>query len=145
MAFTPTLTTPDFDQLTVAIGTALIDGFGPDEAVRLERLADTFLMVVGADGKVSRTKTSNDSARLTLTLLQGSASNDVLDKIYTADKTIPNGAPVPLFIRDRGGRSVFFAAQVWIVKGPDVSFGTNTTMREWIIDIAKLESNYGGN
>lgn len=143
---TPRFTVYDFDQVTVAFGPILMDGFQDGEGVTIEQDTDGFTKKIGADGKVTRSKTLNRSARVTIKLMQTSACNDLLSAVYNLDIAAPNGAGVgPLYIRDRNGRSVFSAAEAWIAKAPDVTFDREATAREWIIDCAVLDQFHGGN
>lgn len=142
---TPQLTIYDFDQVTVAIGPILIDGFADGEGVVIEQEASTFGHVVGIDGKVMRSKTLTRTATVTLNLLQGSAANDLLSALHILDRDAPGGAGVvPMFIRDRNGRALYKAAQCWIMTAPTVTFDREATTRTWVIACAKLERVDGG-
>lgn len=146
MAGTNYLSIYDLDQVTIAIGPILCDGFQDGEAFTLEPATETFTMVVGADGKVARSKTLNRTAKLTLNLLQTSATNDQLAVLHNGDRDAPNGAGiVELYIRDRNGRALYTAAQCWVSKAPDVTFDREATARVWEISIARLERFDGGN
>jgi len=142
---TPQLTIYDLDQVTVALGPILIDGFQEGEAVTIET-PDTFTMKVGADGKVTRSKTLNLSAIVTITVMQSSAAMDLLGALHLLDRNAPNGAGVvPLYIRDRSGRSVYTGAQAWIAKAPDITFGNEATPRAWVVHVARQNRIDGGN
>ncbi len=52
---------------------------------------------------------------------------------------------MPLYIRDRNGRSLYTAAQAWISKAPSVTFDRVATTRTWEISFAKIERLDGGN
>jgi hypothetical protein len=146
MAFTPQTTTYDFDQVTVALGPILVDGFQDGEGVSIEPGAETFTMVVGTDGKVTRSKTLNRTAKVNISLLQSSASNDALSVLHILDRDAPNGAGiVPLYIRDKSGRALYTAAAAWIEAAPTVSFDREATPRVWVIACSKLERVDGGN
>ncbi len=145
MAATPQTTVYDLDQMTIALGPILLDGFQEGEAVTIET-PETFTMKVGADGKVSRSKTLNLSAIVTITLMQTSACNDLLGALHLLDRNAANGAGiVPLYIRDRGGRSVYTGAQAWIAKAPDLTFGNEASPRAWVIHVSRLNRIDAGN
>lgn len=146
MAFTPQLTIYDFDQVYLVLAGAVVDGFAPNTPIRLTRETDTFSHVVGADGKVARSKTLQRTARLEISLLQTSASNDILSAVHILDRDAPNGAGIfPFALRDKSGRSMYSGAQCWVMKAPDPSFEREATQRDWVIAIAKLEGVDGGN
>ena len=142
---TPQLTNYSLDQVTIALGPILFDGFQEGDAVTIET-PDGFGMVIGGDGRVTRYKTLNRTATVTVKLMQSSAANDLSSGLYNLDVSAPNGAGVaPLFIRDGSGRSIYTAAQAWIQKAPDVTFANEATSREWVIVCAKLVRSDGGN
>ena len=146
MAGTPTLTNVDLDQLSVLVGPIIVDGFAEGEALRIEFNDDQFVKYVGAGGQVSRAKTNDLSARITIRLMQGSATNDDFSKLFLSDLSLPNGAgQVPFFVRDRGGRSLYTASHIWCVKWPDVAHARDPGEREWMFDAARLIMLVGGN
>lgn len=142
---TPILTGYDPDQLTVAFGPILIDGFQDGEGVTIE-VPDSFTKVVGMDGKVARSKNLDQTAKITIKLLQTSASNDLLFANYLLDRKGKNLAGVmPLYVRDNSGRALYTASQAWISKAPDVTFDREATSREWVLECAQLLRADGGN
>lgn len=141
----PRLGIYDFDQVSVIFGPVVLEGFQDGEGVTIEPGAETFTMVVGADGHVARSKTLNKTATVTIKLLQTSACNDLLSALHNLDRDTPNGAGVvPLTIRDRNGRSLYFAPQAWISDAPDVTFDREATAREWTVSCAFLARTDGG-
>jgi len=121
-------------------------GYGEDEFLRVEKLADNFVEVVGTDGEVSRSKVMDKRATITFVLMKTSKTNALLSAIAARDENLPNGAGVgAVFIRDRQGDTVFRAAQAWIVRQPDVSLGKQAQSIEWQIRCAKLIPFIGGN
>lgn len=133
------------DQITIAIGAIRVDGFADGTFVALEQETPTFSKVTGADGKTTRVKSLNRSGQVTITLMQTSLSNDFLSALHIVDRDTPGGATVPMFIRDRGGRSLFTAAQCWISTPPKPEYSRDNSTREWVIEFAKVERNDGGN
>lgn len=146
MATTPRLTTYQFDQVTVAFGPILMDGFQDGEGVEIEQTQATFTTHVGADGKVTRAKTLDRTATVRINLMQTSAQNDAMSAVHIADRDSPNGAGIlPLYIRDRNGRSLHTAAESWIQKAPDAVYDRTPTVRVWELGVAVLENFVGGN
>lgn len=142
---TPNLTVYDFDEVTCVIGGVLVDGFH-DGGISIEQEAETFTHFVGADGKVSRSKTLNRVAKVTLELTQTSAANLKLSALHLIDRDGPGGAGiVPILITDRSGTSVYAAGQGWISKPPVVTFKNGAEARVWEITVAKLDRVDGGN
>lgn len=146
MANTPRLTTYQFDQVTCAFGPILMDGFQDGEGIEIEQNQPTFTTHVGADGKVTRAKTLDRTATVRINLMQTSAQNDALSAIHIADRDTPNGAGIlPLYIRDRNGRSLHTAPEAWIQKAPDSTYDRTPTVRVWELGVAFLENFVGGN
>lgn len=151
---TPRFTTYSFKNVTCNFGNIIIDGYQAGEGITIEHNADAYSLEVGIDGKATRSKIMNRSARVTINLAQSSAANDLLSAVYLLGVTEAdlNGNPVgagadvaPLVIRDRNGRSKFFAAEAWIARAPDVTYDQPSTVRAWIIDVAFLDEFHGGN
>ncbi len=146
MAFTPQTTTYDFDQVSCMLGPIIFDGYNEGEGISIEHSEAAFTMIVGADGKVTRSKTLNETAKITITLLQSSAANDQMAALLTLDRSTPNGSGiVPFWVRDRGGRSLFKAAEAWIEGPPQAVFAREATARAWTICVSKLFRYEGGN
>lgn len=143
---TPRTTVYDLDQVVFALGPILVDGFQEGEGFTIST-EPTFTMKVGADGKVTRSKTLNRTATIELKLMQSSAANDLLSALHILDRDTPNGAGiVPLLISDQSGRAVYKAAEAWIASAPaDVSFGNEATPRTWVIHVSELQRFDGGN
>lgn len=137
----------DADKVTVNVcGIPIDSGLADGEFVRIAQNEDAFTTYVGTDGFVTRSKTNNRTAVVTLSLAQTSAGNTALATLYNLDINAPNGAGVGTFIcRDRNGTAVFKASKAWIQKPPDVAFAREATVREWTIALADLERFDGGN
>ena len=137
----------DADQVTVNFGGLPIEtGQADGEFVRIEQQEDSFTVVVGTDGQVTRSKTNNRYTVATLLLMQTSSGNAILSAAHNRDLEFANGASiVPLFIRDRGGLTLFTDPNAWIIKPPDVSLDRVATSREWPIGCPRPVRFDGGN
>lgn len=135
----------DADQISISVAGIPLSGFADGEFVTLSYESDLFSDVSGTDGEVTRSKTNDRRATLTVKLMQTSDSNDFLSALFNADDRAANGAGVGAFmLRDRSGRAVYSASECWVSKPPDVSFDREATEREWTFRIAKLEYFTGG-
>lgn len=101
-------------------------------------------MAVGSDGEGARAKSNDKSAEITLTLMQSSASNDLLSSLSRADELTGDGVG-PLLVVDRSGRTLIEAATCWIQKPADGEFGREIANREWMIATDSAELFHGGN
>lgn len=134
------------DQVLVSVAGIPLQGFADGEFLTISFTSDHFESVAGADGEVTRSKTNDNRATVTVKLMQTSDSNDLLSALYNTDRKFPNGAGVGAFlVQDFNGRSLFAASECWIRKVPDISFDRTATEREWTFEIANLEYFQGGN
>lgn len=137
----------DANEVTVIVANVPIEsGFADGEFVTIEQASADFETVVGTDGEVTRSKTNDRRATITVKLMQSSDSNAVLSALNNLDREEGNGAGVgPLLIRDKQGTSLYTAAKSWIKQPPNVSFDKTATSREWVFECADLKRLDGGN
>jgi hypothetical protein len=137
----------DADQVTVILASIPIDsGYADGEFLSIEQDTDDFTDVVGTDGEVTRSKTNDRRATITLTLMQSSGGNAVLSALNNLDVNTPGGAGVgTLLVRDKQGTSLYAASKCWIAKPPTATFGREAGSREWKIRCADLKRLDGGN
>lgn len=136
----------DSDQVRISIAAIPITGgFADGEFVRIERETEAFTDVVGTDGEVTRSKTNDNRATVTIVLMQTAAANALLSALHNVDKAVPGGAGVgPLLIEDGNGLTLHEAAECWIQSSADVSYDREATAREWPIRVANLIDFQGG-
>jgi hypothetical protein len=136
----------DPNEVIVSVGGSDIEGFAPGSFVKIAMDSDAFNMVVGSRGDVARSKTSNRTGKITISLMQTSPSNDLLSTIHNLDLLKPNGAGVfSVAVRDSStGRAIYGAVSAWIPKFPDSSFDAQDTPREWVIQCERLEQFIAG-
>jgi hypothetical protein len=136
----------DADQVSLVIAENLIEsGYADGEFVRIEQESDDFTDYVGTDGEVTRSKTNDRRATITVILAQTSAGNSLLSSMSNLDRNAPNGAGVGSFLlRDRQGNTVYSAEHCWVAKPPNATFDRAATTREWKLRCDKLERFDGG-
>lgn len=122
---------------------AQITGFADGTFIKVERNADTFTKVVGADGRVARARMRDNSARVTITLLHTSPSNDVLSAAAAADRLAGNGVGAFL-ITDLNGTTEASAPNAWVAKPAAIERGKEIGNAEWVIDVDDLDEVIGG-
>jgi hypothetical protein len=138
------LRTYDPSQVIVLWGGIPLSGFADGEFITIERSADAYSKVTGADGQTSRAKSCDKSGSAKVTLQQTSPANAVLQASATADE-LNNGGVVPFAVTDLSGTSVYVSAHAWVKKTPSVTFGKEIANREWEIDMADITVFTGGN
>ena len=137
----------DPDQVSIMVcGIPIDGGFADGSFIEIEQDSDDFVDVAGTDGDVTRSKTNDRRATVTLTLMQSALGNALLSALSNTDKKKPNGAGVgPLLIKDNQGTTLFAAEKSWIAKGPPVAFDKTAGPRAWKIRVADLERFDGSN
>lgn len=132
------------DQVVVIFGPVQVTGFVPDSRVTIEKNEARWTKRVGSDGLVTRSKTNDETATVTLHLEQTSMSNDLLSAISQLDRQTNEGV-FPLMIKDNSGRSLYTAESAWIERDPNAEFGRESGERTWAIHTGQLQSHTGGN
>ncbi len=123
-----------------------ITGFADGTFISIEYNEDDFSLQVGTDGDACRSKSSNRSARMTITLGQWSLANDLLSAVHAADILTPSGDGIgPFLMKDNSGTTLAAAEKCWIAKLPTQTYGREAESREWVLETAALVSHVGGN
>jgi len=123
-----------------------ITGYADGTFVTVVRNEDSFTLRVGATGEACRARSNNKSARITFTLLQSSATNDLLSGLSNLDEMSPGGDGIgPYSLNDLFGSTKLIAEKAWIVKPADVTYSQDVETREWTIETDSLTGNVGGN
>lgn len=134
------------DECDVIVAGIPLQGYADGEFINVEQEANDFEDVVGTDGEVTRSKTNDRRATVTVFLMQSSSANDQLSVLSNIDRNGPNGSGVGAFLlKDRSGRLLLEAAECWIQKPPTVSLDRTPTPREWVLRCANLVRFDGGN
>lgn len=122
--------------VALSIGGNIISGFAEGTFINVERNKDAMTLHVGADGEASRTRSSDRSAMLALTLKQTSAGNRILGAYALLDEKDGSGT-FDVQLTDNLGNKIF-ASDGWVKKVPAQGYGDEQTNREWQIDLAKI-------
>lgn len=138
------VTTVDPKNVIISIGGFPMSGFVDGTFLEISSDTEQFTKVTGADGYVTRVKSNDYGATMTLTLAQSSPSNDVLSTFFNLDRTV-NGGIVPILVKDLSGTTIIFSATGWIQQFPDISYSNDISERAWIFDLANMDLFIGGN
>lgn len=137
--------TYDVKAYDLIIGDHLVCGFGEGASIEISADSDLFSDVVGIDGKVTRTRSHDRRATLTLTLMASSDSNEVLSDIFKADRDGVNGEGVfPVSLVNREGGDLFVADEAYIARAPDLSLDATVGERVWTIRLSNLDQCHAG-
>ena len=136
----------DPDQVSVSLGPIPITGWADGEFVTIEPETGAFADVCGTDGEVTRSKSNDGRATVTIKLMQSSPTNALLQTLHNLDKNTPGGVGVgPFMLRDKQGTMLEIAEKAWIQKRPTGSWDRTAKERAWEIRCANLISTGGGN
>lgn len=140
-----TVHTYDPSRVIVTVAAATLSGFGEDTFVSIEEIGDGVTSTVGADGEVARAMSADRRCRVTITLQQTSAGNDILSALLAADRLGGGAGLFPIAVTDLRGRTVFSSSESWVVKNPTAEFGAEVGTREWTIETGSATYFVGGN
>jgi len=137
----------DADRVVLSFAGRLINsGYADGEFCAIDDDSDAFTIKVGTDGEVTRSKTNNASAKITISLMQSSKSNDFLSEMLRRDKSTPGGAGIGIFeIRDLQGNSLEHADAAWIVKNPPRKWARDSDSRVWALQTGSIDTFVGSN
>jgi len=136
----------DAAQNTTIIAGIPISGFAEGSMIEIEYNSDAFELKIGVDGEGTRSRTNDNSAKITLSLMSSSSANDALSALHNLDKNSANGDGIgPLLIKDGSGNHLAAAETAWIVKDPTVEFGREVGERKWVLETDSLKQLVGGN
>ncbi len=122
----------------IIVGPTKLDDFGESDMVSVTRDEGKWVKTIGADGKASRSYVASTAGTVEITLMQTSASNEVLTLLLAGDTATLKGQ-VPLFIQDTIGGSAYFSTDAWIQGPPEVTLGKEVNEYTWTLDCADLE------
>lgn len=122
-----------------------ITGFADGTFVSVAPSSDMYTKVVGADGAVARSRSNDDTAEVTITLMQTSLSNDFLSTQMLLDRTL-NAGKGALQIKDLQGTSLHFFQNAWIKSKPTIEYAKDMSDRVWVFDTGQADIEViGGN
>lgn len=133
------------NQVKIVMGALPISGLAEDTFVSVTEIGEGIASVVGVDGEVARSMSRDSRLRITLTLMQTSASNAALTALHQADRATDGNGAVPISVTDLRGTSLHASDAAWIVKMPDAGYGAKVGSREWTIETGPAINVIGGN
>ncbi len=125
------------------IGGIPISGFG-DNMIEIEYDEDSYTIKNGTDGHTTRIKNLNSNGKATITLMQSSASNDVLNLMANKDR-VDNTGVIAFLFTDLSGRTIAAAPQCYVAKKPKWGMGKDMKENSWVLQLVNLQLDIGGN
>jgi hypothetical protein len=129
------LRTWDIKDVLITVGaTPLTGGFAPDSKCSVSSDNDRYSHTADVDGyDVVRSRNHDNVATVTIKVLQGSGTDDIL-KSYSMTDHLLNGGIFPLSISKVGETSTILVSPfAYIIKDPDESLDKEVGTREWAI------------
>lgn len=112
-------------------GLPLHHGISTGTFITATRNKKSWRGIKGCDGEGARIRTNDFSATITLTLRQGSPTNDFLSAHVIADE-ISGVLAVPMFIDHVHGRSTYVSSFTTVEGPTDMAFGTDEGDNIWV-------------
>lgn len=136
----------DPSQYTLSVAGFNITGYGPGTFITVTRDEESFRDQAGADGEVARIRNKDKRGTIKVSLMQTSASNDILAALAAADD-IGGAGSGSVLLKDNSpsGRMIIQSETGWVKKQPEVQLGDEVQIREWEIRCSRLEMFVGGN
>lgn len=124
------MTTYNPRKVTCAFGNHMVSGYADDSFITIDPAGDGTSYVIGADGEVARSIDPSNVYIVKVSLLQGSDTNEYLQKMYDKDSNDGNGT-FSININDLIGNEKFVAATAWVTKPATWGRGKTQSTREW--------------
>lgn len=122
-------------------GIVIAKGYADGEFITVDREVDAYTTVRGVGGGVTRLRTNNRGALVSLILMQTAEANSYLSALHNRDMNAPNGEGVGSFLlKDAIGTTIYKADKCWIRKPPTLALDKTAKERRWLIEIARLFS-----
>lgn len=138
----------DSDEVHLMVSALPITDLRAETFVTISQRNDRYTEDEGSDGGVVRNKTHSKLYDVTVTVLGGSNSNDILSGLAIADDSQPNGAGVVSFmLKDNNGSTLYATDKCWVKKLPDAGFGMSRDDVAWelVCVFEATEAHLGGN
>lgn len=128
--------TYDPTKVSVVCGGEKIKGFAPGTFVVVERLSEAYRLIKGSEGTHTRSKTHDNTGRITITLLQTSEANQALAGFWDEDEE--GRGTFDVEIQDATGGFGIVTGTFWIAQYPRLESGVTDSDREWVLETDNL-------
>lgn len=131
--------------IIVTWGEIILQGFSDGTFVNVKYDEAAVTKHVGAQGAVTATISANRGGKATFTLGQASSSNNPLSAYASLQRRPGVGLQKkPLLVKHINGTTLVSGPETWIETEPEIQFGAEHLPREWVFDIAELDTIIGG-
>jgi len=129
--------------LVTAMGVPVME-FQEGDSVAVEYTEDDWTVVQGHGGMVMRAKRPNAIAEMTLSLMQGSLSLDLIRQAADADRLTGRGA-LPSSVVDTNGQTRMSCEASWLKKPMSIGFATEPGAVEVVLVCSGAKIAVGSN
>lgn len=117
----------------VAVGIPITGDYAADTFCTIKKTVPRYSLYVGANGDVCRVQSMNETAQMSLILMQSSYLNALLSGIVMGDRLLASGI-LPSTVKDMNGLSIHNFSKSWVIDDPEAGFAAGVGTRTWIID-----------
>lgn len=124
----------------------ILGGMAKDSMVTIDYPEAAWMEKTLNYGETVRTHSKDNTLRMTIHLDQTSASNDYLSALSILDDNDLSGTE-GLFtctFADKSSRTYAFSAQCFLKRPQSYEFGSDTTVRDWVIVMPNADQYLGG-
>lgn len=122
-----------------------ITGFVDGTFISVDKDEMPFTSIRMPDGTVARKRTNSEVYTITITLHNGTETNNLLTKMWQFDEVSEGKGKFPLLIKDQSGSDLLYSAESWIEGIPSLTKSNAIDSRVWVIKSAYALINIGGN
>lgn len=134
-----------FRDVVCLVGGVPLSGFTEDnDCIIIKRRKDVGTLSVGSDGNGVFSQSADRSYEITIKLQGTSVANSILQDLLSTSDLIKT-VVFPLHIQNISGLDRCTTSTAVISKQPDLSFGAESTPREWVILAGSADVYVGGN
>lgn len=123
-----------------------ITGFDEgDDVLRFNRLTDSAVHSIGADGRMMVSVSADRSGEVVFKLQAGSNGNKYLMSLLAAMEAFPGRTFVPVNVlwQDLARRDTAAGSVGYLKRPPEVTRGAKATPQEWSIIVERLDLAFG--
>lgn len=121
-----------------------IEGFVDGTFINVDKDVMPYTSISMPDGTIARKYTNSQTYTITITLHNGSETNNLLTKMWQVDELTQMGK-FSLLIKDQSGSDLLFSTESWIESIPSLTKSNGIDSRVWVIKSAYAVINIGGN
>ena len=137
------------NEVTIKLGIIDLKDMRADTFINVRADEESFGVIKGSDGSVTRYATHNTLMHVDVTLKRSSAENAKLSALHQLDRSTAGGAGVTTFLmKDANGTDLLGSSRAWISGFTEASPGKDLAGDvTWTITMQVLEGAYilGGN